>query len=253
MPTPHRAVRQPRLVDSEVHVWEAALDLPAAQVRAISEVLSADEWERAHRLVFERDRRRFIVCRGVLRTILGRYLGAAPGSLRFRYSRHGKPALWSASGEHPLRFSVSHAEDTALYGVTAQRDIGVDIECVRADFATDDIAERFFSRREISSLGTLSPADRPQAFFRCWTRKEAYLKARGDGLSLPLSRFDVSLLPDEPAALLSAPDDPRETSRWSLRDLPAGPGYVAAIAVEGHDWQLRCRRWAGTAMRDAGA
>ncbi len=211
-----------------------------------------DERERAHRLAFERDRRRFIVCRGVLRAILSRYLGAAPGSLRFQYNRHGKPALSSVSGEHPLRFSVSHAEETALYGVTLRREIGVDIEQVRAGFATDDIAERFFSRREISSLRTLSPADRPQAFFRCWTRKEAYIKARGDGLSLPLSRFAVSLLPDEPAALLCARDDPQEASRWSLRDLPACPGYVAAIAVEGHDWQLRCRRWAGADMGDAG-
>ena len=234
-------------------MWQAALDVPAAQAHALTEVLSADEWERAHRFVIERDRRRFIVCRGVLRSILGRYLGAVPSSLRFRYSPHGKPALSSVSGEHPLRFSVSHAEDTALYGVTLQRGIGVDIESVRAEFAGDDIAERVFSRREILALRTLSPADRPQAFFRCWTRKEAYIKARGEGFSLPLSRFDVSIFPDEPAALLSVSDDPQETARWSLRDLPAGPGYVAAIAVEGQDWLLRCWRWAGTNRREAGA
>jgi 4'-phosphopantetheinyl transferase len=230
-----------------------ALDLPSAQVHEIAEVLSTDELERAHRFAFEPDRRRFIVCRGVLRTILSRYLRVAPGSLRFQYSPHGKPALSSVSGAHPLRFNVSHAGETAVYGVTLRREIGVDIECVRAGFATDEIAERFFSRSEISSLRTLSPTDRPQAFFRCWTRKEAYIKARGEGLSLPLSRFDVSLLPDAPPALLSTPDDPPEASRWALRDLPAGPGYAAAIAVEGHDWRLRCWRWDGADVRDAGA
>jgi 4'-phosphopantetheinyl transferase len=233
----------PTLADAEVHVWRAALDPEPARVHEFAGVLSNDERERAGRFLSERDRRRFIVCRGVLRTLLGGYLGAAPRSLRFRYSPHGKPALASVSGEPALRFNLSHAEETAFFGITLQREIGIDLEPLDAGFATDEIAERFFSPREIGSLRTLNQADRPRAFFRCWTRKEAYVKARGEGLSLPLDRFDVSLLPDEPAALLSTPGDPREASRWSLSDLPADPGYVAAIAVEGRGWQLRCWRW----------
>jgi 4'-phosphopantetheinyl transferase len=233
----------PMLADREVHAWTAAMDLAPARVHELAGVLSADERERAGRFFMERDRRRFIACRGLLRTILGRYLGVAPQSLGFRYGPYGKPAVSTTSGEHPLRFNVAHAEETAVYGVTKGGEIGIDVERVRADFATDEIAERFFSSGEIAALRTLGPAERLEGFFRCWTRKEAYIKARGEGLSLPLSRFDVSLLPGEPAALLSTYDDPREASRWSLRDLPVGPGYVAAIAVEGRDWRLRCWRW----------
>lgn len=239
-----RPVGIPTLADSEVHVWKASLELEPAQVHEFAGVLSDDERERAGRFLFARDRRRFIVCRGVLRTLLGGYLGVTPRSLRFQYSRNGKPALASVSGEHALHFNLSHAEETAFYGVTLQGEIGIDLERVRAGSSTDDVAERFFSQREIASLRTLSPADRPRAFFRCWTRKEAYIKARGEGLSLPLGEFDVSLLPNEPAGLLSTHADPREASRWSLSDLPADPGYVAAIAVEGRGWQLRCWRWA---------
>ncbi len=233
----------PALADGEVHVWRAALDPEPVRVREFAGVLSRDERERAGRFLVERDRRRFIVCRGVLRTLLGGYLGVAPRSLRFRYGSHGKPALASGSGKHPLRFNLSHADEIAFFGVTLRREIGIDLEPLRAGFATDEIAERFFSPAEIASLRTLSRTDRPRAFFRCWTRKEAYLKARGDGLSLPLDRFDVSLLPAQPAALLCAPGDPQEASRWSLSDLPAGPGYVAAIAVQGRGWRLTCWRW----------
>jgi 4'-phosphopantetheinyl transferase len=233
------------LVDRDVHVWKAPLDLATTRVQRLGETLAEDEQARARRLFFERDRRRFIVCRGVLRALLGRYLGAAPGALKFRYSPHGKPAVAIGFGGDALRFSVAHAHDMALYGVAIGREIGIDLEHIRPDFASDHIAEQYFSRREVAALRALSPASRLEAFFNCWTRKEAYIKARGEGLSLPLDRFDVSLAPGEPAALLSTLDDPPEASRWSLQELFPGPGFVAAIAVEGHDWRLQCWQWSG--------
>jgi 4'-phosphopantetheinyl transferase len=131
----------------------------------------------------------------------------------------------------------------ALYAVTRGREIGIDLECIRFDLEVEKIAERFFSRREAATLRTLPPEVQRQAFFLCWTRKEAYFKARGEGLSLPLDQFDVSLIPGEPAALLSTQRDPYEVSRWSLQELTPAPGYAAALAVEGHGWGLACWQW----------
>jgi len=206
----------------------------------LAALLSEDERMRASGFIFERDRSRFIVGRGTLRVILGRYLDVPPGSLTFRYGPHGKPAVSTGSGGDAVRFNVAHSHGMALYGITIGREIGIDLERVRSDFETDQIADQFFSRRERAALRALSPESRLEGFFRCWTRKEAYIKARGDGLSLPLTRFDVSLAPGEPTVHLSTPDAPLEASRWSLEELPAGPGYIAAIAVEGHGWRLRC-------------
>ncbi len=233
------------LTTPDVHVWMASLDWPAHQVHALADILSEDERARAGRFVRERDQRRFIVCRGVLRTILGRYLGAAPSVLEFRYSAYGKPAINAGAGEPALRFNVSHADGVALYAVTRAREVGIDLERVRSRFATDEIAERFFSAREIAMLRAQAPASCPKAFFRIWTRKEAYLKARGQGLSASLRAFDVSVLPDEPVALLTTAWDPQEASRWRLEELFADDHYVATIAVEGDGWRLRRWRYEG--------
>jgi 4'-phosphopantetheinyl transferase len=121
--------------------------------------------------------------------------------------------------------------------------VGIDLERIRFDLAVAEIAERFFSRREVAMLRTLPTELQRQAFFRCWTRKEAYIKARGEGLSLLLDQFDVSLAPGEPAAILGTQRDPSEASRWSLQKLTPAPGYVAALAVEGHGWRLTCWQW----------
>jgi 4'-phosphopantetheinyl transferase len=237
------APKLPRLDRDEVHVWRAALNLEKPRLHSLKQILSEDERARTERFYFEKDREHFIAARGLLRTILGRYLDQEPSELRFCYSRYGKPSLAASAGESALRFNISHAHGLALYAVTSGREIGIDLEHLRADFAGEDIAERFFSRREVEALRAL-PADmRQKGFFNCWTRKEAYIKARGEGLSLPLDKFDVSLAPGEPAALLSTPGDPREAARWSLRELEPGPGYVAALVVEGHDWRLKCWQW----------
>jgi 4'-phosphopantetheinyl transferase len=212
--------------------------------------LAADERARAERFYFQRDRERFVVARAALRAILGGYLNSTPESLSFCYGSRGKPALAADCSQDAIRFNVSHSGDVALYAVTRAREVGVDVELIRPELNAERLAERFFSPREIDTLRTL-PADlRRHAFFLAWTRKEAYVKATGDGLSLPLNQFAVSLIPGEPAALLSAEGDPREALRWSLRELTPGPGYVAALAVEGHGWSLACWDWPSLRVPD---
>jgi len=229
----------------EVHVWRATLDQTPSQIQSFLHNLAADEQARVERFYFERDREHFIVARGVLRAILGGYLNQAPEYLSFCYSAHGKPALTGESDGDAIRFSVSHSHGVALYAVTRGREVGVDIERIRFDVAVTEIAERYFSRREVATLRTLPAETQRQAFFQCWTRKEAYIKARGEGLSLPLDEFDVSLAPGEPAAVLGTQRDPSEASRWSLQELTPAPGYAAALAAAGHGWHLTCWQWAG--------
>jgi 4'-phosphopantetheinyl transferase len=231
------------LGDGDVHVWRASLDLAAEQVDYYRALLAPDEQARADRFHFPSGRDHFIVAHGILRAMLARYLTLEPGELRFGYSRYGKPSLAEETGGTKLCFNLSHAHGLALYAVNHGREVGIDVEYVRADLAYEQIAERFFSPGEVSVLRSLPAADRIEAFFNCWTRKEAYIKARGEGLSHPLERFDVSLAPGEPAALLRTPGDPPEAYRWSLKALSPGPGFVAALAVRGHSWRLRCWQW----------
>jgi 4'-phosphopantetheinyl transferase len=230
----------------QVHVWRAGLDQPS-RIESLRDTLAPDERARAERFHFQSDREHFIVARGTLRAILGFYLKRAPESLSLRYSSHGKPFLALESGEVPIHFNMSHSHGMALYAVAYRREVGVDLELIRRGLEEEQIAERFFSRQEISTLRMLPAALRRYAFFLCWTRKEAYIKARGEGLSLPLDQFDVSLTPGEPAALLRTRPDSDEALRWSLQELtPGPPGYVAALAVEGEGWSLALWQGAST-------
>jgi 4'-phosphopantetheinyl transferase len=224
----------------EVHVWRAALNVEASRVKSSWHLLSTDERVRADRFRFPKDRDHFIVAHGLLRAIISRYLDAAPDELRFFYGRYGKPALGDESGRDSLRFNLSHSRALAVYALSRGRDVGVDVEYIRPEMADEKIAEHFFSPREVAVLRSLPIESQPEAFFNCWTRKEAYVKATGKGLTLRLDQFDVSLIPGTPAALLRTVGNRRETSRWSLQELLPGPGYVGALAVEGHNWQLRC-------------
>jgi 4'-phosphopantetheinyl transferase len=231
------------LSKNDVHVWRAALDRPAEDVRRLARTLSADERTRVGQFRFERDRRRFVVGRGVLRAILGRYLGIEPGLVQFGYHPEGKPYLpqdWGAGG---LRFNLAHSHGLGLYALARDREVGIDLERCSPKIDCEPIAGQFFSPREVRALQALPARERIKAFYACWTRKEAYLKARGEGLSLPLDGFDVSLAPGEPAALLDVGGDALETSRWSLRELIVDPGYAAALAVEGQGGQLACWEW----------
>jgi 4'-phosphopantetheinyl transferase len=223
----------------EVHVWRASLNCTAAQVEILKHTLSAEELRRAGRYRFQKDREHFIVVRGLLRTILGRYLDVEPGQLRFCYGPHGKPALEMEPGEDTLSFNLSHSHELGLFAVSRGRELGVDVEYIHAHLADDQIAERFFSPREVALLRDLPKDVRREAFFIFWTRKEAFIKATGKGLSLPLNQFEVSLVPGKPIVLLSANDDHQKTFRWSLQALAAASGYAAALCVEGHDWRLK--------------
>jgi 4'-phosphopantetheinyl transferase len=231
------------LAPDEVHVWRAALPVSGAAQERFERSLSQDERARASRFHFPRDQERFITTRGLLRAILGGYAGLEPAELTFDYSSFGKPSLAPAHGGHGLRFNLSHSGGLALLGITRGREIGIDVERFRPDLATDKIARSFFSPREVSELLALPADARPAAFFACWTRKEAFVKARGEGLSFPLDQFDVSLAPGEPAALLATHGDPQEAQRWTLMELDAGPGYAAALAVEAGSRKLLCWQW----------
>jgi len=206
-------------------------------------LLSPDEREQAHRFYFEKDRQRCVLARGLLRLLLGHCLGRSADQLHFEYNKFGKPSL--VGTPHPsLQFNLSHSGDLVLVALSRGRALGVDIERMRMNVAVTEIAARFFSAGECEALHTVVPAARHEAFFACWTRKEAYLKARGDGLSLPLAQFDVSFLPGDEPRLLATRHDPAEVHRWTLSALEGGEGYKAALVVEdGDDCTLKCWEW----------
>ncbi|HEX8495518.1 MAG TPA: 4'-phosphopantetheinyl transferase superfamily protein [Pyrinomonadaceae bacterium] len=234
----------------EVHVWNAALDQSPTVVGTLFSTLTPDEQDRAAKYYFRKDCDRYIVARGVLRTIISAYLNTKPEQLRFRYSSFGKPALISDSGSEELRFNVAHSGGRALYAFSRKHELGIDIERLREDFDYLEIAEHYFSQHEISVLRALPREAQAQGFFNCWTRKEAYLKAHGAGLSFPLDSFDVSLVPGERARLLSVKDDSQAAARWSLQEINVDCGYVAALAVEGADWRLKCWQWQPQALTE---
>lgn len=240
----------PTLATGEVHVWLAELDvLPATTLRGH---LSPDEVARADRFRFTRDRQRFIGARGLLRELLGRYLDVDPAALCFAYGPRGKPSLAGDGGPERVRFNVSHSGGLALLAFARERELGVDVELERPVPEAESIAERYFSPREGAELGRLPPAERPQAFFRCWTRKEAFIKATGDGLSRPLDAFDVTLAPREAARLLRVEGKPEEAARWWMEGLEPAEGFAGALAVEGRPARLACWKWDHSLERSYG-
>jgi 4'-phosphopantetheinyl transferase len=232
------------LANDEVHVWRVSLDQPQSRLRSLRETLAPDEQVKAERFYFQEDRDRFIVARAVLRAILGSYSGLDPSRLCFRYNSYGKPILSQGRINSDLRFNLSHSHELALLAVSRGRELGVDVESIRPELAAASIADRFFSPPEVAMLHALPAHLQTEAFFNCWTRKEAYIKARGEGLSLPLDKFDVSKAPPEPILILESTRSRRD-SRWSLVELAPGAGYAAALVVEGRDWQLKCGQWPG--------
>lgn len=220
----------------EVHVWQATLDDQLSD--GLKLILSEDEISRANRFHFATDRNHYIVARGLLRKLLAAYLGVGSAELQFLYAEKGKPYLEEIQ-RRSINFNLAHSHGMAIYAFSQGRELGVDLEFIRDDLADEKIAERFFSPWEIRALRTIPAELRKQAFFNCWTRKEAYIKARGEGLSMPLVEFDVSLAPREPAALLKNHKDSGEVSRWTMQSISVAPGYVAALVVEGQDWRLK--------------
>jgi len=231
------------LVHDEVHVWLARLDQPLEMVTRSRSILSSDEKSRADRFHFEKDRTAYTVARAALKLLLAKYLDMPATNICFEYTAHGKPFLASAANSPGITFNISHSGGLALLAFAIGRQVGVDVERIRPDFGTLEIAERFFSRSEVESL-LAQPVDQQSVcFFNCWTRKEAYIKAIGEGLSCPLDRFDVTLAVDEPARLIETRVASQNAADWLMHNLEVGPEYRAAVIAEGAGWRLRCWRY----------
>ena len=228
---------------NEVHVWKASLEVSHNVVKHLKEVLSADECDRARKFHFEKDRRHWIVAHGILRLLLGRYLDVEAHELQFVTNDYGKPSLVQPPHEAFLHFNLSHSGEIALYAFAYDMHLGIDVEYMRGLRDYEEVATHYFSSYECAVLSALPASLREEAFYTCWTRKEAYIKARGMGLSQPLDEFDVSLSPSEPAALLANRSDPEAPGRWSLCSLAPEDRYAGALAVEGSGWQLSCWEW----------
>ena len=225
-----RGPSSPVIWPNEVHIWRARLDVDWSWT--FDEALCLEDRARADRFRFESDRRRFCVARASLRLILGRYLKAKPGRLQLDTNEYGKPYFADQKAAQGLRFNLSHSHQLALIAIARNREVGVDVEYVRPDFATDEVAGNFFSLAEVEQLRSLPSGLKTQAFFNCWTRKESYIKARGEGIYCPLDQFDVSLSPGSPAMLLNSRIDSKELGRWTFQDLFPENGYAATVAVE---------------------
>lgn len=233
---------QPALAVDLVHVWRADLDVEAARASSWHRSLSADERARGARFRFARDHGRFITGRGLLRAILAQYLHTPPGRLSLHQGTHGKPFV---AGHDDLRFNVSHAGATLLVAVAYRREVGIDIEQIDNDLPVEELADTTLSPAEVRILDAFPHEARQAAFLRLWTRKEAYLKADGRGMSLPVTSVDVSA-PGGAVALRDEPTGEWEPSmRWMLQTPAVGPEHVAALAAEGRDWRFTCFQWPG--------
>ena len=239
------AARPSDLPDDELHVWSASLAIDSGLEHRLERWLSADEQARADRFHFPRDRARFIACRGRLREMLSAYAGVPPEEIAFHYGSHGKPFLAAPAGQAPIYFNVSHAGDLAVLAFRRRGEVGVDVERLRTVHEAESIARRYFTDRESATLQELSADQRMEAFFRAWTRKEALLKAIGVGLSFSLNEVEVTLRPDEPAALLHLPPTGADPGPWGIVHLSPAPGFIGALAAPRLVEGVVSRRWDG--------
>jgi len=230
------------LEERDVHLWLLPLDLPPRSCEELTAALDLDERDRASRFHFDRDRRRFESGRGLLRFLLGGYTGTAPAAIRFEYGPQGRPCIAGALGTARVEFNLSHSGGWALLGVTRGRAIGVDLEAARHIPELEDIARRHFAPAEMDSLLRLPPPRRTEGFFACWTRKEAYVKAIGGGLSVPLDRFEVSVDPGAPVGFRSIDGSAEAAANWSLWGFRPLVDYWAAVAVHGNGLTLQLMR-----------
>lgn len=224
----------------DVHVWCVHLDVPLGAAARVYTALSDDERDRASRLAFDREQRRFIVAHGALRDVLARYLEVTPARIAFVHNASGKPALHPGFGTR-LRFNFSHSGALALIAIAMDAEVGVDVECARAHRDYAGIARWFFSAAEAEHLASVPRAQHAQAFIRCWTRKEAFVKARGDGRA---AAMDGPPLPfasgraDRPIQVC-----PTASECWSIHTLRPAAGYIGALAIEGFGWRVTESRW----------
>lgn len=223
------------LGNDEVHLWRADLNQDSEIVRRMWCLLNKEEQDRAKRYAFERDRNHFTLARGILRRLLSRYLRCSAEDVEFSVAPEGKPAI---RGNSELRFNLSHSDGLVLYALSMNRELGVDLEREKTETPSLDIVESYFSTRERAEFLSLPTTIQNLAFYVGWTRKEAYLKARGQGLHGKLEDFDVSMNPVQPAVLSS-----EDAARWELRSFCPEPDFVAALVVEGANFELRCWEW----------
>jgi 4'-phosphopantetheinyl transferase len=217
------------ITPSQVHVWQVSLDRPTSAIEALAQLLAADEQQRAARFRFENDRRKFIVARGLLRSILARYLDIPPDQIQFSYGERGKPELVNVYPKGELRFNVSHSQEQALYAIALDRPVGIDLEYIRPIDATA-LSKRFFSPTEAAIIASLTGEEQHRCFFRGWTQKEAYLKATGDGLG-GLESVETSLLAS--MGLVKISGDAERAAAWIAQEITVNADYIAALVVRG--------------------
>lgn len=230
---------QAELAEGAVHVWCAGLRPAAEQMAVLQNTLSPSEKQRASSFRFWRHRRRFMAARGILRVLLGQYLDTLPLEIDISYSDYNKPQLPTKT----IEFNISHSEEFGLFAFCLGAEIGVDLERIRPINDAEGIASRFFSEGEYQRLQELPLDKRNEAFFACWTLKEAFIKAVGEGLSYGLGEFDVSFVPDQAAGLNSIHGREEEAKQWSLYSLVPVTGYSAALGVKGQGWEVSMRQF----------
>jgi len=235
---PHPQVGELSLGSRQIHVWHARLDRSEAELEAFRASLSPEEKSRAGRFLDPIHQNRFSAGRGILRYLLGRYLKMDPREIEFGYGGQGKPYLVGISPPLTLQFNLSHAHESALYAFVLDHLIGIDLERIDRSIQVDTIAAHFFAPGEVRRLNSLPDEEKLEAFIKCWTRKEAFIKAVGDGLAYPLDRFEVSFEPGEPARILRVEGKPGEEQRWWVHAWQPEPGFTAALVVSGQGWEI---------------
>lgn len=228
------------LNEAEAHVWRADLELNQCFQSSFLELLSPDEKKRAQKFRFAKDCRNFIAARGILRLLIGKYLELKPTEISFQYSKFGKPGI---ANNNDLQFNLSHSQNMALFAFTKKFQVGIDVEWVNPAIEAKDIAANFFSANEVRKLLLLPEQQQALGFFNCWTRKEAFIKAVGEGLSFPLHKFEVSLEPDKPAKLLATDWDPKAVSTWSIYSISPGANLIGSLAIEGLVEKVKFWNW----------
>jgi 4'-phosphopantetheinyl transferase len=228
------------LHDNEVHVWRISLSHFTSRLHSLKQLLSSDERDRADKYFFKKDQDSYIAARGILRKIISVYLKIEPEDLLFKYNKFGKPFLIQQEGRNDLQFNLSHSNGIVLYSFTRNRHVGIDIEYIRPEVVKNINMEHFLSSKEAAKLRNLPEDLKIKGFFNCWTRKEAYLKALGKGLSIHLDQFDAIPASKKFVQILKAQPDSTKSSCWSLYDLNVGSEYNAALVVEGTGWFLKC-------------
>jgi 4'-phosphopantetheinyl transferase len=228
------------LSEEEVHIWRADLEVDECFQSSFLKLLSPDEKNRARKFRFAKDSSNFIAARGILRSLIGRYLQINPVEISFQYSKFGKPGI---ANNNSLQFNISHSQNIALFAFSKRFTIGVDVEFVNPKIEAKDIAKNFFSKNEVLNLLALPEEQQSLGFFNCWTRKEAFIKAVGEGLSFPLDKFEVSLEPDKPAKLLATDWEPVAVSKWSLYSMSPRANFVGCLVVEGLVEEVKLWNW----------